>query len=67
MEKIKNAKAASIMENFDDSNIDDVIEFINKPIDKGSYQAYTMVQLNSPCRVKLSKGSYEKCADLLFD
>ena len=53
--------------NYNASNIDDIKKFIaEERVDPNfKKQVYTMVQVNSPCKVHVSSSSRKKCARAL--
>lgn len=52
-------------ENFDQVNINKIRSSL-KEERNGSDEAYTMVQVNSPCEVKVPRKSREICAESLM-
>lgn len=66
MSSIAKNKSRIVQNNFDDENL----EFISKPFENNNshkYQEYTLVQINSPCKVTPSVSSMKKTVKSLLD
>lgn len=66
MKNIEKYGSRIVQNNFDDENLD----FISKPFENRDIhknQEYTMVQINSPCKVTPSVSSMKKTIDFLLD
>lgn len=54
------------MDNFNDANLESVEKHISEYSQSSSKEIYTMVQLNSPCRVVVTDTSRKKFTKTLF-